>query len=484
MHAGAQGQQPDEALVQEALRQHKAAWKNTARKSTDPWLRDYDHVPGDLAEGRWILVSKTGCAPAPVPALGAVALPDALRDHRPAQRAPLDAKKKRKLTTQTRSCAADVFGMFGIYKSKLAATAHLDDFRRSLEQPAAGGGSLPLQARAVSPPPSRASIRIEGSSSPPSTPAPSAPSTPAPCTASPCASPTPSAQITVEPAVQKCMDDMLSGLEALSADSTGVGGLCGPELWTGRGTSVLGLKRRAAVAALTQAVAVQLLPIPPDWELHTVGKRGDVQWQQKRRPKRQNTRRWRGMRKMSRRLHMADAQQQQFKKLVRWRQIQMAAITKALKRDEIYTLVAGRAGEVAPEHRADLSTEQTCRITDIARALRYYLQLLNEHGVEHNHSKVLADTAAAPFDIAGKTLREVYYRQWVANEGKFKHDKRGGHARQFILSEEDLKRRARPVDAEKESEQLAKARRKEGLAQWTRDVRARVTDSQPSIHVQ
>jgi len=40
------------------------------------------------------------------------------------------------------------------------------------------------------------------------------------------------------------------------------------------------------------------------------------------------------------------------------------------------------------------------------------------------------------------------------------------------------------VDAEKESEQLAKARRKEGLAQWTRDVRARVTDSQPSIHVQ
>jgi hypothetical protein len=55
-------QQRDDALVQEARRQHQAAWKNTARKSTEPWLRDYDQVRGDLPPGSWILVSKTGCA--------------------------------------------------------------------------------------------------------------------------------------------------------------------------------------------------------------------------------------------------------------------------------------------------------------------------------------------------------------------------------------------------------------------------------------
>jgi hypothetical protein len=56
-------QQRDDALVQEARRQHQAAWKNTARKSTEPWLRDYDQVRGDLPPGSRILVSKTGCAP-------------------------------------------------------------------------------------------------------------------------------------------------------------------------------------------------------------------------------------------------------------------------------------------------------------------------------------------------------------------------------------------------------------------------------------
>ena len=89
---------------------------------------------------------------------------------------------------------------------------------------------------------------------------------------------------------------------------------------------------------------------------------------------------------------------------------------------------------------------QTLRVAQRCGALAYYYRLLNEHKCATKHDVELATIAATLFGFTGRNLMERICTHWLKRkddgdgdvENCFKRDARGGHARDFILNEEDL----------------------------------------------